>query len=166
MAIRPVLQLPDRVLGTPCEPVGEIDDRARAVARDLLDTMRSSPHSVGVAAPQIGVSLRIVCVDVTGHKKARSCHGEVVLLDPVVVEASSPEIGREGCMSVPDLTGDVARSTHLLVRGLDLDGETRDYEVDAFEARAFQHELDHLDGLLFLDRVVSDDRVFRRRVYR
>ena len=69
-------------------------------------------------------------------------------------------------MSVPDLTGDVARATSLHVRGLGLDGELHDYEVDAFEARAFQHELDHLDGLLFLDRVVADDRVFRRRVYR
>ncbi|MCU1483379.1 MAG: peptide deformylase, partial [Actinomycetia bacterium] len=74
--------------------------------------------------------------------------------------------GREGCMSVPDLTGDVARFTAMHVRALGLDGELHDYEVDAFEARAFQHELDHLDGLLFLDRVVADDRVFRRRVYR
>ena len=164
--IKPVLQLPHHVLATPCEAVGEVDDRARAVARDLLDTMRGAEHSVGVAAPQIGVSLRAFCVDVTGHRKAKTCHGEVVLFDPVVVEASGPEIGREGCMSVPDLTGDVARFTALHVRGLGLDGELHDYEVDAFEARAFQHELDHLDGLLFLDRVVADDRVFRRRVYR
>lgn len=164
--IQPVLQLPHHVLATPCEPVGEVDDRALAVARDLLDTMRGAPHSVGVAAPQIGVSVRAFCVDVTGHRKARSCHGEVVLFDAVVVEASGPEIGREGCMSVPDLTGDVSRFTSLHVRGLGLDGELHDYEVDAFEARAFQHELDHLEGLLFLDRVVADDRVFRRRVYR
>ena len=164
--IQPILQLPHHVLATPCEAVGEVDDRARAVALDLLDTMRGADHSVGVAAPQIGVSLRAFCVDVTGHRKARTCHGEVVLFDPVVVEASGPETGREGCMSVPDLTGDVSRFTALHVRGLGLDGELHDYEVDAFEARAFQHELDHLDGLLFLDRVVADDRVFRRRVYR
>lgn len=164
--IRPVLQLPNHVLATPCEPVGELDDRSRQVAQDLLDTMRGSPHSVGVAAPQIGVSLRIAVVDVTGHRKARSCHDEVVLIDPVVVEAAGPEVGREGCMSVPDLTGDVARHTSLHVRAAGLDGELHDYEVDAFEARAFQHEIDHLEGLLFLDRVVADDRVFRRRVYR
>ena len=164
--IKPVLQLPNPVLATRCAPVGEVDDRALAVAHDLLDTMRSSSHSVGVAAPQIGVSLRVFCVDVTGPRKASTCHGEVVLFDPVVLESSGPEIGREGCMSVPDLTGDVARATQLHVRGLGLDGELHDYEVDAFEARAFQHELDHLDGLLFLDRVVADDRVFRRRVYR
>jgi peptide deformylase len=164
--IRPVLQLPHPVLAAPCSSVGEVDDMARAVARDLLDTMRGSSHSVGVAAPQIGVSLRVCCIDVSGHPKAKSCHGEVVLFDPVVVTSSGPEVGREGCMSVPELTGDVARATSLLVRGLGLDGELHDYEVDAFEARAFQHELDHLDGLLFLDRVVAHDRVFRRRVYR
>ena len=164
--IRDVLQLPDHVLAIPCEPVGEVDARALAVAQDLLDTMRGSPHSVGIAAPQIGVSLRVFCVDVSGHRKARSCHGEVVLFDPVVVESAAPDVGREGCMSVPDLTGDVARATSLHVRALGVDGELHDYEVDAFEARAFQHELDHLDGLLFLDRVVADDRVFRRRVYR
>ena len=164
--IRPVLQLPNPVLGAACAAVGEVDGAARAVAQDLLDTMRGAAHSVGVAAPQIGVSLRVFCVDVTGHRKAQTCHGEVVLFDAVVVESALPEIGREGCMSVPDLTGDVARATSLHVRGLGMDGELHDYEVDAFEARAFQHELDHLDGLLFLDRVVADDRVFRRRVYR
>jgi len=164
--IRPVLHLPHPVLATPCAPVGEIDERARHLGRDLVDTMRGSGHSVGVAAPQIGVSLRAFCIDVSGHPKARSCHGELVLFDPVVLEAEHRDVGREGCMSVPDLTGDVARATRLVVRGLDLDGEERTLELDAFEARAAQHELDHLDGLLFLDRVVADDRVFRRRVYR
>lgn len=154
------------MLSTPATPVGVLDAAALAVGQDLLDTMRAAPHSVGVAAPQIGVSLRIFCVDVTGHKKAVSCHGEVLLFDPVVVASSRPEVGREGCMSVPDLTGDVARPTQLHVRGAGADGEVHDYVVNAFESRAFQHELDHLDGLLFLDRVVADDRVFRRRVYR
>jgi peptide deformylase len=163
---RPVLQLPHHVLATPCLPVGDVDDIAREVAHDLLDTMRSAAHSVGVAAPQIGVAIRAFCVDVTGHPKARSCHGEVVLFNPVVVDSSGSETGREGCMSVPDLTGDVVRATSLVVQGLGVDGHLHTYEVDAFEARAFQHELDHLDGLLFLDRVVADDRIFRRRVYR
>ena len=146
--------------------MGEIDDVARALAQDLVDTMRASSHSVGVAAPQMGVSRRAFCVDVTGHPKARSCHGEVVLFDPVVVARGDVVIGREGCMSVPHLTGDVARASTLVVEGRDVAGVLRTYEVDAFEARAFQHELDHLDGLLFLDRVVAGDRVYRRRIYR
>lgn len=163
---RLVLHLPHPVLATPCAPVGELDDRAIQVAQDLLDTMRSSSHSVGVAAPQIGVSLRAFCVDVSGHPKARSCHGELVLFDPVIVSAEGRDVGREGCMSVPDLTGDVARAEQIVVRGMDLTGEVVDIEADAFEARAIQHELDHVDGLLFLDRVVAHDRVFRRRRYR
>jgi peptide deformylase len=164
--IRPVRLFPDPVLGTACEPVGEVDDDALALAQDLLDTMRGSPHSVGVAAPQIGVPRRAFCIDVTGHPKARSCHGEVVLFDPVVVARDGAEVGREGCMSVPDLTGDVARATSLAVRGLGMDGHEHTFEVDAFEARAVQHELDHVDGLLFLDRIVHTDRLYRRRVYR
>ena len=164
--IRPVRFFPDPVLSGPCAPVGEVDDAALALALDLLETMRAADHSVGIAAPQIGIARRAFCIDVTGHRKARSCHGEVVLFDPVVVERAGVDIGREGCMSVPDLTGDVARSTELVVRGLGVDGGERTIEVDAFEARAVQHELDHLDGLLFLDRVVGRDRVFRRRVYR
>ena len=158
--------LPEPVLKTPCQTVGRIDDRARALAQDLLDTMRASPHSVGLAANQIGVSLRAFCIDVTGHRKAKSCHGEVVLFDPVVLERGDAELAREGCMSVPDLTGDVRRATSIVVRGITADGKERTIEADAFEARALQHELDHLDGLLFLDRVVSHEAVFRRRVYR
>ncbi|HET7488932.1 MAG TPA: peptide deformylase [Acidimicrobiales bacterium] len=164
--IRPVLRLPDHVLKTPAAPVGRIDDAARALARDLLDTMRASPHCVGLAAPQIGVSLRAFAIDVSGHRKARSCHGEVVLFDPEIVVASDPVHGREGCMSVPDLTGDVARSSLVVVRGTTVDGEERVLRTDAFEARAVQHEVDHLDGILFLDRVSSPDAVFHRKVYR
>jgi peptide deformylase len=166
MPVRPVLRLPEPVLKQVALPVGRVDDAARALAADLVDTMRASPACVGLAAPQIGVGLRAFVMDITGHRKARSCHGEVVLFDPEVLVASDPERGREGCMSVPDLTGDVARSTVMVVRGLDLDGNERVLRVDAFEARAVQHELDHLDGLLFLDRVTSADALFRRRVYR
>ncbi|MDP9403800.1 MAG: peptide deformylase [Actinomycetota bacterium] len=166
MVVRPVLRLPEPVLKRRAEPVLRVDDAARALALDLVDTMRASPACVGLAAPQIGVSLRAFVIDVSGHRKARSCHGEVVLLDPEVLVAQDPVHGREGCMSVPDLTGEVARATTLVVRGLTLEGEERVLRVDAFEARAVQHEIDHLDGLLFLDRVSSADAVFRRKVYR
>lgn len=166
MAVRPVLRLPEAVLTRPCRPVEHVDDEAKALARDLVDTMRASPACVGLAANQIGVPLRAFAVDVTGHRKARSCHGELVLFNPEVLLAHGPVVAREGCMSVPDLTGDVARATRLVVRGLTPEGRERILDVDAFEARAVLHELDHLDGHVFLDRVVSADAVFRRKVYR
>lgn len=166
MPVRPVLQLPHPVLSTPASPVGEIDDEARVLAIDLLDTMRASPSCVGLAAPQIGVARRAFAVDVTGHRKARSCHGAFVLFDPEILAADAPEVAREGCMSVPDLTGDVARATRLMVAGTDPDGREVELDVDAFEARAVLHELDHLGGLLFLDRVAGPHCVFPRKVYR
>lgn len=166
MAVRPVLRLPEPVLKQVAQPVEVIDDAARALAQDLIDTMRAAPACVGLAAPQIGVSLRAFSLDVTGHRKARSCHGELVLFNPEILRASAPAVAREGCMSVPDLTGDVSRATELVVRGLTPDGRERVLTVDAFEARAVLHEIDHLDGKLFLDRVASSAGVFRRKVYR
>ncbi len=166
MAVRPVLALPDPLLQRPSVTVGTVDAGARALATDLLDTMRSRPACVGLAAPQIGVGLRAFAIDVSGHRKARSCVGELVLFDPVLVSATKPVMGREGCLSIPDLTGDVARATEVVVRGTGIDGEERLLEADAFEARALLHELDHLDGFLFLDRVASPHSVYRRKVYR
>jgi len=166
MAVRPVLVLPDPFLQRPAARLGSVDADALALAADLVDTMRARPACVGLAAPQVGVGHRAFVVDVTGHRKARSCAGELVLFDPVLVAATDPVVGREGCLSVPDLTGDVARATRVVVRGLGTDGAERVVEADAFEARALLHELDHLDGLLFLDRVASAHAVYRRKVYR
>ena len=167
MPARPVVRLPEPVLKRVADPVTEIGPEEKALAADLLDTMFASPSCVGVAAPQIGVSTRAFSVDVTGHKKADSCHGPFVLFNPVLILARHLELAREGCLSVPDLTGNVARATEVVVRGLTPEGTTRVIEANAFEARALLHELDHLDGLLFLDRVgsVSTD-VFRRKRYR
>jgi peptide deformylase len=163
---RPVLALPEAVLTRRAEPVAGVGADERALAADLLDTMAVSPACVGIAAPQIGVSRRAFCVDVTGHRKADSCHGAFVLFNPVLLVARLPVVGREGCMSVPDLTGDVARATEVVVQGLDPEGRVRVVEANAFEARAVLHELDHLDGLLFLDRVSSTGSgVFRRKRY-
>src|SRR3954464_10985386 len=125
MAVRPVVRLPEPVLKQVAVPVERIDDDARSLATDLVDTMRASPACVGLAAPQIAVSLRAFVVDVTGHRKARSCHGEVVLFNPEVLLAHGPVTAREGCMSVPDLTGDVPRATRLVVRGIAPDGTAR-----------------------------------------
>ena len=147
--------------------MGAIDDEALALAADLVDTMRASPACVGLAATQIGVPLRVFVIDVTGHPKAPSPnHGLVVLFDPVLLASDAPVIGREGCMSVPDLTGDVARPAALVVQGTTPSGRQQSFRAVGFEARAVLHELDHLDGMLFLDRVTSASGVFRRKVYR
>ena len=161
-----MLRLPAPALKAVAKPAGATPEAA-AVAADLVDTMRAFDHCVGLAAPQIGVGLRAFCVDVTGHPKARSCAGLVVLLDPEPVAAGAPAVAREGCMSVPDLTGNVARPATVTVRGTTPEGAERLVEADAIEARALLHELDHLDGLLFLDRVRSTSAdLFRRRRYR
>ena len=167
MPVRPVVRLPEPVLKRVADPIGAIGPDELALAADLLDTMADSPHCVGVAAPQIGVSRRAFCLDVTGHKKADSCHGAFVLFNPVLVLARHQELAREGCLSVPDLTGNVARATEVVMKGLTPDGRVKVIEANAFEARALLHELDHLDGFLFIDRVGSlSTDVFRRKRYR
>jgi peptide deformylase len=146
--------------------VDPLDPAVVELAEDLVDTMRASPGSVGVAAPQVGEPYRLFVLDVTGHRKARSCAGLVVLANPVLLEAADFASGREGCMSVPDLTGDVRRPRHVVVRGaVPGTGELRTYSADAFEARAFAHELDHLAGLLFLDRVDGAHAIYPRKRY-
>jgi peptide deformylase len=134
---------------------------------DLVATMRISPGCVGLAAPQVGVAAQVFCVDVSGHPKARTSHGLIVLANAEIVEASRNEKGREGCMSVPDLTGDVRRAAKITVVGqLPLSGERVLITTDAFEARALQHEIDHCNGTLFLDRVTGAHAVYPRKVYR
>lgn len=167
MPARPVVRLPDPVLKRVAAPVTDIGPEEKALAADLLDTMFAAPACVGVAAPQIGVSIRAFSVDVTGHKKAESCHGPFVLFNPVLILARHLELAREGCLSVPDFTGNVARASEVVVAGLTPEGTTRVIEANAFEARALLHELDHLDGTLFIDRVGSlSTDVFRRKRYR
>ena len=155
--IREVLRHPHPLLTRAAAP---IDPAAAApLAADLLETMRSFPRCVGIAAPQVGELVRVAVVDCSRHPKAATHHGELVLVNPVIVAASGSEVGREGCLSIPELTANVRRATAVTVEaeGLRVDAE-------GFEARALQHELDHLDGLLFLDRVESlQADVFARR---
>jgi peptide deformylase len=152
------------VLKQRAHEVGTIDDDARRVAQDLLDTMRAHERCVGIAANQIGELRRCIVVDVTGHAKTKTCHGLIVLFDPEVASSVGAEVAREGCLSLPDLTANVRRPTQIVVRGLGLDGEDVRITTDAFEARALLHEIDHLDGVLFLDRVASlATDVFRRK---
>jgi peptide deformylase len=154
------------VLSHPATVADPADPGVVQLAADLVATMRVSPGCVGLAAPQVGVARDVFCVDVRGHPKARTTHGLVVLCNARVVAASRNEKGREGCMSVPDLTGDVKRATRITVTGAAPGtGHLVTVETDAFEARALQHEIDHCSGLLFLDRVAGAHALFPRQVY-
>ncbi|WP_328991436.1 peptide deformylase [Kribbella sp. NBC_01245] len=161
-----VVQAPHPVLATEGAEIDPADPVMVALAADLVATMRVSPGCVGLAAPQVGVAAQMFALDVTGHPKTRTCHGVFVLCNAVVVEASRQEKAREGCMSVPDLTGDVKRATRLTVTGqLPGTAESVTISTDAFEARALQHEIDHCAGKLFLDRVAGAHAIFPRKVY-
>jgi len=164
--VRDVLRAPAVVLGTPGELVDPRDPEVVQLAADLVATMRVSPGCVGLAAPQVGVGRQVFCVDVSAHPKTRAHHGTFVLCNAEVVAASRNERAREGCMSVPDLTGDVRRPSRITVRGrIPGTGEEVEVAAVAFEARALQHEIDHCAGLLFLDRVAGAHAVYARRTY-
>ena len=164
--VLPVVRAPASVLSTPSDHVDPADPAVLQLAADLVATMRVSPGCVGLAAPQVGVGAHVFCVDVTQHPKTRTQHGTFVLCNAEVVEASRNERAREGCMSVPDLTGDVKRASRLTVRGL-LPGSAEEVAIttDAFEARALQHEIDHCDGYLFVDRVAGAHAIHARKTY-
>lgn len=161
-----VVTAPAPVLSAPSPDVDPTAPDVVQLAADLVATMRVSPGCVGLAAPQVGVAARVFCVDVSQHPKTRTHHGTFVLCNAEVVEASRNERAREGCMSVPDLTGDVKRATRLVVRGLlPRTGTEVTLTTDAFEARALQHEMDHCAGLLFLDRVAGAHALHQRQTY-
>jgi len=167
MAVREVLRYPDPALKQVCEDVDPGDEQTRVVVADLMETMASFPGCVGIAAPQIGELVRVVLVDVTGHRKTTTCHGELALVNPQLLNAQGAEVAREGCLSIPDFTANVRRATDIVVVGEQPDGSHLTVETEGFEARCILHELDHLDGLLFLDRVDSlATDVFRRKAYK
>jgi peptide deformylase len=163
LALRPVLIYPAPLLKVVAPSCEGIDDTVRAVALDLLETMRAHPRCVGLSAPQIGVSLRMIAVDVTDHPKATACHGPMIIVNPEVSAHEGSELGREGCLSLPSITADVRRAVRIFVKGFTLAGEDVGAETSGFEARAIQHEVDHLDGVLILDRVASPAEIFPRR---
>lgn len=168
MPARTILLYPDPILKNVCEPVGALDEEISRLIRDLLDTMRAGPGSVGVAAPQIGVTRRVCVVDVSGSKLGRdSNHGSLVMINPEIIRREGAATMREGCMSIPDYTGDVERATHITVHFRDGEDTLRELESSGFEAVAIQHEMDHLDGILFLDRITSlKTGLFRRKKYK
>ncbi|EGV32917.1 Peptide deformylase [Thiorhodococcus drewsii AZ1] len=166
MAILDILKLPDPRLKEVSEPVVSFDDALRAFIADLEETRLAGPAAVGIAAPQVGHPQRIVILDVSSRPKTPN-HGHLVLVNPEIVHWEGYATGREGCLSVPDYTGNVIRATHIRLKAQDADGRESEFEMEGFEARAVQHELDHLDGLLFVDRVVSRRTdLYRRKVYK
>ena len=156
MAVRTIRVYPDPILKQVAEPVDQVDDNLVEIVQDLVDTMLDAGHSVGIAAPQIGVLQRVMVVDVSKSKLGRdNNHGLLEMVNPEIIERSGSMMIREGCMSVPDYTGNVTRAEHIVVEFTNRNGQLRVIEASGFEAVAIQHELDHLDGLLFLDRVSS-----------
>ncbi len=169
MAILSILKFPDPLLKEKSAPVERITPELSAVIDDLLDTMRASPGGVGISAPQIGVLKRVVAVDVSLSKRGAQTenHGLLVLVNPEILAQGGRQIVREGCMSIPDYTANIERAQWVLVDALDREGKQVILESVGYEAVAIQHEVDHLDGILFLDRVASlKTDLFRRKKYR
>lgn len=166
MALLDILKIPDERLKRASLPVEQFDDELRAFIDDLEETRQNGPGAVGIAAPQVAHFQRIAIVDVSNTRKPVPNHGYMVLVNPEIVEWDGYEMGREGCLSVPDYTGNVIRATRIKIKAQDPWGKDLEYEMEGYEARAVQHELDHLDGMLFIDRVVSRRTdLFRRKVY-
>ena len=166
MAIREVLVFPDARLKEISTQVNLSDSQLQEILQDLEDTLEHSPGTVGLAAPQLGISKRIVLIDATKTKKPVDNHGRLFLINPVITATSGSATAREGCLSLPDLTANVARAENITIEFETLNGEKQSFDTNHFEARLIQHEVDHLDGILFLDRVscLKTD-VFRRKRY-
>ena len=157
MAVRRILLLGEKVLRVPGVEVVEFDDELRALVADMLETMYYA-EGIGLAAPQIGVSLRVCVLDL--HDEDDPDGGRWVFVNPVIVESSDEEEkAPEGCLSIPEMEDVVTRSARVTVRGFDAEGEAIEVEAEGLLARALQHEIDHLDGVLFIDRLSA----FKRR---
>jgi peptide deformylase len=158
--IRPILKFGDATLHGPATDVGALTGGIQTIIDDMIDTMYAAP-GIGLAAPQIGVPLRIFVVDLSvGHK----ADDLMVFINPVIVELDGVQLEEEGCLSVPGFNATVARPSVAIVSGLDRSGTQRTVEGRDLLARAFQHELDHLDGKLFLDRIrgIKRDLIVRK----
>jgi peptide deformylase len=158
MAIRPLVILPDSRLRLVSEPVGAITDEIRSLAQDMLDTMYDAP-GVGLAAIQIGVAKRMVTMDVSTDENERQ---PLVLINPEILWASEEKrVYEEGCLSIPEYYEEVERPDRVRFRYTTLDGETLEQDADGLLATCVQHEIDHLNGVLFIDHLskLKRDRV-------
>jgi peptide deformylase len=151
MPLRPVLQFPDPRLKRKSVPVGEITSEIRALARDMIEVMYDEP-GIGLAAPQVGEAIRLVVMD-TGWSEEGGEKDPRVMVNPEIVSREGSVTWNEGCLSVPDFQAEVERSARVVVRYTDLEGNAHEEDVTELRAVCFQHEIDHLDGVLFIDRI-------------
>lgn len=159
----PILTYPDERLKTVCEPVEQFDPELREFAEHLQHTADQGPSAVGIAAPQVGRMQRLCLVDATRAKRPVDNNGPLVLVNPAITNWKGFAVGREGCLSIPDYTGKVIRAETIELTAQDIEGRTVTFKMKGFEARIAQHEIDHLDGILFLDRLVSRHADLRER---
>jgi peptide deformylase len=161
-----ILTYPDQRLEQTSQEVEIFDEKLRQFVSELDATRLAAPGCVGIASPQVNEFVRVVIVDVSGKKKIKS-HGRLIMVNPEITAWDGFEVGREGCLSVPDYTGNVIRAQEITLSAMDEHGKPFTIDAEGFEARAIQHEIDHLDGLLFLDRLVSRrNDLFKRKVYK
>lgn len=160
--IRKILTYPDPELKKKSAPVTVINDKIRELVADMAETMYDAP-GVGLAAPQIGVHQRVIVIDVAGKDEAPDL---IVAINPVIVHAEGEEYEEEGCLSVPKYSANVRRHARVVVKALNLEGEEVTWKADELLAIAFQHEIDHLDGILFIDHISPLKREIFRRKYR
>jgi peptide deformylase len=149
LAVRQIVKYPDQILRRPTENVKKIDDSIKALVKDLEDTMYAAP-GVGLAANQIGVPLRVAVVNVLG---SNAKDGLIILVNPEIIHKEGEEEAEEGCLSIPGVWEKVKRAKTVVVRTLTLDGKTIELEGSGLLARAYQHEIDHLNGIVFIDRL-------------
>lgn len=166
MPVLEILTYPDPRLKQESEVVTDFGDEFQHFVDSLEATRQAGPGAVGIAAPQVGYFKRVVIVDVSHTRKPVPNHGYMILVNPEITKWHEFEMAREGCLSVPDFTGNVLRASRIHLKAQDRYGNPIEYDMEGFEARAVQHEIDHLDGLVFLDRVVSRKTdIFRRKTY-
>ncbi len=158
--IRTILTYPNPLLKKKSAPVDSINDATRELARDMIETMYDAP-GVGLAAPQIGVLQRVIVIDIAGKNEPPEL---IVAINPIIVHAEGEVYEEEGCLSVPDYAANVKRHASVTVTALVLDGTERTWQAEDLLAIAFQHEIDHLEGILFVDHLSALKReIFQRK---
>ncbi|HIK58958.1 MAG TPA: peptide deformylase [Nitrospinaceae bacterium] len=162
MALLNILVYPDERLKQVSQPVKKFSEELNQFVKDLEETFHSFPGCVGIAAPQVGRFERIVLVDVS-QKPQHVNHGFLVLVNPEIIFYDGTSLGREGCLSVPSYTGRVQRAKLIVLKAHDVNGEQHEFRMSGYEARAVQHEIDHLEGKLFLDRLVNRRNALTKR---